>query len=179
MDQKCALVTGSNRGIGFAIAKDLLKQGMKVAVCCRRNEDATEAVKSLASDNAFPFACDVVNEESCKSCVAQVQEKFGRIDILVNNAGGSFDLGKECSKLTNDELSQAFGVNLFSAINLTRYVLPGMLERKYGRIVNVSSKSGSFSGSWYNAPGSRLLCFFVLPFLTCFSSKRMVFQSVL
>ena len=83
----------------------------------------------------------------------EVQHELGgSICVLVNNAGGHYDKGQKCSDLSSGDFLEAMRVNLFGAIELTRLVLPQMKEHGFGRIVMVSSRSGSFKHSWLNAP---------------------------
>jgi len=132
------LITGGSAGLGYAAALILVAQGYRVAIAARdqtRLEYAAERLRASATTEVLSIVCDVMSASAIENLYATVEKRWGGIDILMNNAGGS-------SRGNIDELSDSdwqhdFDLKLFSAIRLTRLVLPGMKERKWGRIINV------------------------------------------
>jgi short-subunit dehydrogenase len=137
-----ALVTGGSRGIGPHIARELAQRGVRVAIAARTASEleAHAARMAEAGLSVAAFSADVTEAAQRRDLVARVQRKFGPVDILVNNAGG--DPQREFHKLTEEEVEDVLALNLTGAVVLTRLVLPGMLDRKKGHIVNVSSMAG-------------------------------------
>jgi acetoacetyl-CoA reductase len=136
-----ALVTGGTRGIGLAISERLVERGVKVAAGYSRD---AEAAKRLV--DAHPEAEISIHQgnigraEDCERVINEVIEQHGQLDILVNNAGINID--KTVRKMTPEEWDQVVHVNLSGAFYLSSSVLNHMLERKYGRIINISSVIG-------------------------------------
>jgi acetoacetyl-CoA reductase len=140
LDGKTAIVTGAGRGIGRAIAKDLGVIGANVVINYARSaesaEQLAEEIRETGSQ-ALPIRADVTDYEQVGEMVRQTIEAFGRIDILVNNAGITRD--KTLKNMTRQHWDEVINVNLGSTFNCTKQVLPFMLERKSGKIVNISS----------------------------------------
>jgi 3-oxoacyl-[acyl-carrier protein] reductase len=136
---RVALVTGSTRGIGRAIAEMLAGCGARVAVVGR---DAAKAVEVAAqiSPEARGFACDVADIASVTALVAAVEEAFGSIDILVNNAGLTRD--NIMLRLKDDDWDAVIDANLRGAFVAIRSATRGMMKRRWGRIINISSVVG-------------------------------------
>ncbi len=155
LTSRTALVTGSSRGIGAAVAIALAKAGARVAVNYRTQaQDAERVVKKIKSlgGQAAAFAADVSNAGAVKALVEQVEAKLGTVDILVNNAG--IAITKPIDQLTEDDFDRTIAVNLKSAFLCSQAVLPGMRLRTWGRIVNISSgaaRGGGSIGPHYNA----------------------------
>jgi NAD(P)-dependent dehydrogenase (short-subunit alcohol dehydrogenase family) len=146
MDDKAlttALVTGGGRGIGQGIALGLAKAGMQVAVTARSADQLAETV-NLAGGNTIAVAADVADPAAVRSMVREVTERLGPVDLLVNNAGtgGPFGLLWE-----NDPEAwwRCLEVNLRGPYLCCREVLPGMIARKRGCIVNVASGAGTYA----------------------------------
>jgi short-subunit dehydrogenase len=140
-----AIVTGGSRGIGPYIAEALVAQGAKVALVAR-SEPELEANALRLSESAaevVAFGADVTSPEERRELIDAVEGRLGAVDVLVNNAGG--DLQREFHNLTEDEIQAVLELNLTSAVVLARLVLPSMLERGRGHIVNVSSMAGRVS----------------------------------
>ena len=139
---------GSPTGIGFATAKLLGRDGAALAVCSTTDRIRERAAELEALGYAAAgFVADLTGWEQAHSMVVTVLERFRRIDVLVNNAGmvqvGTEELSGRFVDLTEEQWDREIALNLKTAVNVTHAVLPGMLERGYGRIVNVSSVTGT------------------------------------
>ncbi len=139
---KIALITGASRGIGSAIARAYTDEGASVALAARGADDlenlATELREKAA--RAEPFVCDVTNAEQVQQLPGLVEEKLGPIDILVNNAGAA---GSHKIVDHPDDLWQLMlDANLTSVYRVTKAVIPGMIKRKQGRVINIASVAG-------------------------------------
>jgi len=140
LDGKTAIVTGAGRGIGRAIAKELGETGANVVINYANSADAaTELAEELreSGTQALPIRADVTDYDQVGDMIRQTIEAFGQIDILVNNAGITRD--KTLKNMTRQHWDDVIDVNLGSTFNCTKQVLPYMLERKSGKIVNNSS----------------------------------------
>ncbi|HEY8348152.1 MAG TPA: 3-oxoacyl-ACP reductase family protein [Symbiobacteriaceae bacterium] len=137
---QAALVTGASRGIGRAVALALAEAGAAVTVVYRERQQAAEAVVAeITGRGGRAFACqgDVANPADCTRMVEETISRFGRLDILVNNAG--IALEKLLVDTTVEEWDRLMAVHLRGMFVCTRAALPGMIERRYGRIINISS----------------------------------------
>jgi NAD(P)-dependent dehydrogenase (short-subunit alcohol dehydrogenase family) len=150
--RRTALVTGANRGIGFAIATGLAAAGHDVAVCARHLADADSAAERIGH-GAFGVALDVTDPPGVALAVDQVIAHTGRLDVVVNNAGGHYDDGVAAAEMTDDDLIDALDINTVGPWRVIRAALPHLRAAGWGRIVNVSSRSGTFSATWATAPG--------------------------
>ena len=139
LNGKNALVTGSTRGIGRSIAETLAKSGARVAVVGRDLEKAREAATVLGNA-AQGFACDVTDTAAVAKLVADVETAFGSIDILVNNAGITRD--NLVMRLKDDDWDAVQNSNLRGAFAAIRAASRGMMKRRSGRIINISSIIG-------------------------------------
>lgn len=135
---RTALVTGGTRGIGAAISKKLLGDGFQVAATYQKNDD--QAKQFSAETGIKVYKWDVKNLDSCKKGVKQVEADLGPVDILVNNAGMTMD--GAFHKMSSVQWDDVIGTNLTSCFNMCQTVLDGMRERRYGRIINMSSING-------------------------------------
>ena len=137
---RVALVTGASRGIGEAIALRFAAEGAAVAVHFRRNGEMAERVcERIASDGgkAVPIQGDVGDAEDIPALVEGVLDRFGRIDILVNNAG--IFLPTSISEAVLADIEKLMQVNVLGLIRVSRAVIPGMIDRRYGKVVNIAS----------------------------------------
>ena len=136
---KNALVTGSTRGIGRAIAETLAQSGARVAIVGRELQKAQQAATAVGN-GAQGFACDVTDTAAVAKLVADVETAFGSIDILVNNAGITRD--NLVMRLKDDDWDSVQNANLRGAFAAIRAVSRGMMKRRGGRIINISSIIG-------------------------------------
>jgi 3-oxoacyl-[acyl-carrier protein] reductase len=142
-NRKIALVTGSARGIGRAIALDLAKQGADVVVNYRSRPDAAQEVAEKIREmgrKALVVKADVADENKVKLMVDQAVKELGPIDILVNNA--ALHRGGRVQSIAPEEWDLVIDVALRGAFNCCRHVVPFMVERRWGRIINISSTAG-------------------------------------
>lgn len=143
LEGQTALVTGASRGIGRAIALRLAKDGARVAVNYRSREDlAAEVVRSIqdAGGQAIMVQGDVRYAEQVLAMVTQVREQFGPVQILVNNAGVLYR--GDLDEFDPDRFDEMVQVNINGIVHCIRAVKQDMIERRYGRIVNLSSIAG-------------------------------------
>jgi 3-oxoacyl-[acyl-carrier protein] reductase len=136
---RTALVTGSTRGIGRAIAQRLAGAGARVAVVGRDRSRAEEVAAAVGRD-AAGFACDVADVASVTALVEGVEKAFGQIDILVNNAGLTRD--NILFRLKDDDWDAVLDANLRGAFVAIRAASRGMMKRRWGRIINIASVVG-------------------------------------
>ncbi len=134
-----AFVTGSTRGIGLAIAERLHAAGAKVAIVGRKPEQAA-AVAARLGAGAAGFGCDVANPAQVDSAVAAAEQALGPIGILVNNAGLTRD--NILLRLSEEDWDAVLDANLKGAFHTTRAVIKGMMKRRAGRIINITSIVG-------------------------------------
>lgn len=161
---KVAVVTGASSGLGRSAALAYAEYGADVAVlgidtdklCSVKEEIEKKGRKSIA------IKCDVTNEEEVKSAVNQIIKEFSHIDILLNNAGVAVRGGVETLK--EEDWDKSFNVNVKGMYLMSKYIIPGMKERKYGKIVNIASvnaiiadKNDIFIRHSYNASKAAVL----------------------
>lgn len=139
LDNKTALVTGGARGIGESIAAHLVREGARVVIA-DIEEDRAEKACQVIGKNASFIHMDVTDKESVETGVRRVTEELGRIDILVNNAGVSRRV--TLLSMEPDEWNHVFKVNTYGPYLTTRAVLPQMIKREKGKIVNIAAMVG-------------------------------------
>ena len=142
-DKKVVLVTGSSRGLGRAMALEFAKKGYDVAVHYARSAAPAEAVAQEARAlgvKASVFCADVSDAAACQSLVDEVNKTFGSLDVLVNNAGITRDT--LTLRMKEDDWRDVLETNLSSGFFVTKSALRGMLRRKWGRVINISSVVG-------------------------------------
>ena len=151
---KFAVVTGAAQGIGAGVVKRFLEDGVDAVALVDLNLEAAEATaKELdpTGTRAFAFKCNVANPLDVERCFAEIIAKFGRVDILVNNAGIIRD--RTIIKMPVEDWELVLKIDLSALFYCCKQVLPGMIERQYGKIVNMSSMGfmGSHGQSNYAA----------------------------
>ena len=140
LSSKVALVTGGSRGIGHAIAQTLGRAGARVAVLARDGDKADQAAKALGNGTGRGYACDVADPGQVESVVATVEREFGHIDILVNNAGTTRD--NLLFRIGEEDWDTVLDTNLKGAFLVTKQAARGMIKRRWGRVINITSIVG-------------------------------------
>jgi acetoacetyl-CoA reductase len=145
MNGQVALVTGGIRGIGLAICERLMNRGVHVAAGYSSNRDAAQQFYDKYADHGVTIhQGNIGSNEDCERVISEVLEQHGQLDILVNNAGVTVD--KTMRKMSPEEWDHVIHVNLSGAFYLSRAILQHMLDRNYGRVINISSVIGSSGG---------------------------------
>jgi NAD(P)-dependent dehydrogenase (short-subunit alcohol dehydrogenase family) len=145
MKKKIALVTGSNKGLGFETCLQLAQLGLTVILSARdliKGEVAAKLLADRGMDVLF-YQLDVSNQNNISRIARQIEQQFGRLDILVNNAAILYDTWQKAVDADLEVVNQALLTNLFGPWRLSQVCAPIMKKNKYGRIVNVSSGAGS------------------------------------
>ncbi|MCI0460590.1 MAG: SDR family oxidoreductase [Gemmataceae bacterium] len=143
---KTALVTGGGSGIGLAVARAFLQEGARVMIAGRNEQKLARAAADLqGGERLFYYAADIADPEQVRQLIDQATRWLGRIDILVNNAGLNIK-ERTIRQLDPDKWQLLLRANLDGAFYCTHYVLPQMLERRDGVIVNVNSIAGKRAG---------------------------------
>lgn len=141
IDRKAAFITGGTKGIGFAIAETLAREGYRVFVCSRTRTDLEEAIAKLSAiGEAAGKLCDVRDADQVKAALESCEKRFGSVDILVNNAGVGI-IGKSVEETSPEEFRETLETNLFGVFYACRYAIPLMKEHG-GYIINISSLAG-------------------------------------
>jgi NAD(P)-dependent dehydrogenase (short-subunit alcohol dehydrogenase family) len=141
-DTKVWYITGASKGMGLAIAKQLLSKGHKVAATSR----SISALHQLAvfEDQFLPLEVDLKSEASVAESIKETVDRFGRLDVVVNNAG--YGLGGALEELTSEEISENFEVNFFAVVRVVQQALPYLRKQRSGHIINISSIAGFAPG---------------------------------
>ncbi|KGQ63623.1 SDR family oxidoreductase [Gallibacterium anatis] len=137
-----ALITGASAGFGAAIARKLAQEGHKVIVTARRKERLL-ALQQEIGENCLPLAFDITDEKATLQAIAELPEAWKAIDILVNNAGLALGVGAAQDSSLED-WKQMIATNITGLVTVTHAVLPGMVERNRGLIVNLGSIAGTY-----------------------------------
>lgn len=150
LEGKTAVVTGGGRGIGAAVGRELAQAGAAVLLAARTAADveAVAAELARAGHRAWGTTCDVTDPEQVVALARTAEEKLGRVDVLVNNAGMAASAPVKAQSL--EEWERLFAVNTTGTFLCTRAFLPGMVERGWGRVINVASIAG-LTGAAYIA----------------------------
>jgi acetoacetyl-CoA reductase len=163
LEGKVVVVTGSSKGIGATIAKELAKQGAKVVVNYNSSAAGAEKVVGEIEElggTAIAVKANVSNLEDAKSLIEQTVAHFGKVDVLVNNAGITRD--KTFKKMDENAWNEVINTNLNSVYHTTSAVINPMLEQKFGRIINISSivgQAGAFGQTNYAASKAGIIGF--------------------
>ena len=154
---KVAVVTGSTKGIGLAIAERLVNEGASVAISARTKSDV-EDVAARLGESAFGVTCDVADPDACRRLIDVTVARFGRLDVLVNNAG--FGVFKSISEMTVQEWRRQIDVNLGGVFYCSKAALPHLSASGDGFIINIGSLAGRnffAGGTGYNAAKAGLV----------------------
>jgi NAD(P)-dependent dehydrogenase (short-subunit alcohol dehydrogenase family) len=146
-----ALVTGANRGIGLEICRQLASRDYRVILSARSLQKA-EAGARLVQGHVHPMALDVTSTESISLAHAETLERFGRVDILVNNAAILLNEPATLFDVSVGDFRATLETNVVGAIAVSQEFVPGMVARRFGRVVNVSSRAGQLSTMGDYAP---------------------------
>jgi NAD(P)-dependent dehydrogenase (short-subunit alcohol dehydrogenase family) len=159
MDQRIAVVTGANRGIGLEICRQLARGGLRVLLTSRSAAKGRAAIKALAADQIEVDyqPLDVTSPVSIKALAGHVAERFGRVDVLVNNAGVMLDpRGSRVLDARPKTFRDTLETNVLGPLQLMQALVPLMKKRGYGRIVNMSSGQGQLSDMGVGTPAYRV-----------------------
>ncbi len=147
---RVAIVTGGSRGLGRQAALSLAREGAHVAICARGKETLEQTTAELRAlgVKALGVVADVTQAVDPQRLFDETVRALGRVDILVNNAGGS--RGSDLEHSSDEEVEETFRLNLFGAMRLTRLAIPGMRERRWGRVITISSIYGREHGGGFS-----------------------------
>lgn len=148
---KKALVTGATGGIGGSVAKVLAASGAQLAISGSKQEKLDALNNDVFGGKATPIACDLSNLSGVEELIKQAEEKLGGIDILVCNAGVTRD--NLALRMKDEEWQQVIDINLTASFRMTRAAIKGMMKRRFGRIIYVTSVVG-----WSGNPGQANYC---------------------
>ena len=159
LENKVAVITGGTTGIGKAIAEKFLKEGAIVGICSNIESDVEKAVEELSAYGTVRgMVVNIAEKAEDEAFVKAMAEEFGHIDILVNNAGITKDA--QFYKMTDEQFNAVIDVNLRGNYYMTKAVIPFMMEKKYGKIIHLSSVSafnGNFGQSNYAASKAAII----------------------
>jgi NAD(P)-dependent dehydrogenase (short-subunit alcohol dehydrogenase family) len=152
--KRIAVVTGANRGIGLEVCRQLAAAGQHVVLGSRSAAAGEAAARSLAARglDVEPHPLDVTDDESVRAIVNHVERALGGADVLVNNAGLLLDENADVLDVDVQRFRDSMETNVYGPLRLTQAVMPGMISRGYGRVVNVSSEAGQLSSMSDYAP---------------------------
>jgi acetoacetyl-CoA reductase/3-oxoacyl-[acyl-carrier protein] reductase len=163
LDEKTALVTGASRGIGRAIALELAREGAAVALNYQSSDAKAQEVADeigKAGGKSMLAKANLADRQEARGMVKRVADEFGGLDVLVNNAGITRD--RSLKKMTDEQWEEVIQTNLNSYFYCTSAAVPLMLERGFGRIVNISSMNGqmgAFGQANYSASKGGIIAF--------------------
>jgi NAD(P)-dependent dehydrogenase (short-subunit alcohol dehydrogenase family) len=142
---RVAVVTGGSRGLGLVLARELVREGARVAICARDQAELDRARTQLERSGAavLPLTCDITSRDQVDAMLARVRERLGPVDILINNAG-IIQVGP-MEEMTAEDYENALRVHFWGPLFTTLGVLPEMRRRRAGRIVNIASIGGKIS----------------------------------
>lgn len=155
---KTALVTGGNRGIGFAICQGLLDRGFDLLLAARSRDRAEDALRQLQTGEnaAYPIVLDVTDSKSIRQAVAQTKERVAALDVLINDAGIYPDEGVDILTVPRALLDRSMQTNAFGPIEMVQAFLPLLEAAPAARVINVSSGNGQLDGLSTQVPSYSL-----------------------
>ncbi len=139
-----ALVTGANRGIGLEVCRQLAARGYRVLLAARDFQKGDAAARTIAG-NVQPLELDVTDAKSVERAKDEAIQKAGRVDVLVNNAGVLIGENDDLFATSIDTFRKTLETNLIGAVAVSQAFVPAMITRRFGRVVNVSSRAGQLS----------------------------------
>ncbi|MGK6317719.1 SDR family NAD(P)-dependent oxidoreductase [Neorhizobium sp. DT-125] len=144
LTDKVVFITGPAKGMGAAITRAFAAEGCKLALVGRDTSAIEPIAEELKSNghSAIVIGCDLTDASRCDAAAARTLEAFGRIDVLVNVAGGSGPMGKTGVETTPEEFDEIVTLNMNGCFHMIRAVLPTMIDRRYGKVVNVGGTFG-------------------------------------
>jgi NAD(P)-dependent dehydrogenase (short-subunit alcohol dehydrogenase family) len=152
-EQRTALVTGANRGIGFEVCRQLAGKGLRVILTARDGAKADAAAATLgAAGDVIAATLDVSDERSVRGLASDLSRRRLHVDVLVNNAAVLVGESTGVLETAVDDLRATFATNLFGVVSVCQAFVPGMIARGYGRVVNVSSQAGQLQSMGTYAP---------------------------
>ena len=152
MTSGIALVTGANRGIGLEVVRQLAQRRFTTVLGSRDLEKGRAAAEALVGVEVDPRRLDVADPDGVRELASGLEDDYGRLDVLVNNAGIHYDTWESGVQADLDVVHEALETNLFGAWRTAQACLPLLRRSQHGRVVNVSSGSGSISGMGAGAP---------------------------
>ena len=150
--QRVAVVTGANRGIGLEVVRQLAGDGLRVVLTSRDTDEGKAAVNGMRSPNVLYHPLDVTDPDSVAALAAWLDGELNGVDVLVNNAALLLNTGGTVLDTPLDDLRTTLETNLYGALLMCQALVPGMMGRGYGRVVNVSSGAGQLSSMSTYAP---------------------------
>jgi len=152
-ERRVALVTGGNRGIGLEVCRQLAEKGHRVILTARHSAKASAAAAKLRrGGDVSPAVLDVTDARTIQLLARELASRGVHVDIVVNNAGILVGESRGVLETTDDDLRRSFDTNVVGAIAVSQAFVPGMIDRRYGRVVNVSSEAGQLSTMGTYAP---------------------------
>lgn len=160
-NQKVAVVTGGNRGLGFEASRQLAKQGYKVILTSRDEDKGKAAANKLQTEglDVISYPLDVNSDESSRNLAEFIRQQFGKLDVLVNNAAIYIDNQASTNSIFNikiETLHKTIDTNVYGVVRVTQALIPLMKKQNYGRIVNVSSGMGQLTDMEGGSPAYRI-----------------------
>jgi NAD(P)-dependent dehydrogenase (short-subunit alcohol dehydrogenase family) len=146
-DPLVALVTGANRGIGFEVCRQLATRGYRTLLSGRDDARTEKAAQGLQRDglDVSAITLDVADTKSIARAAREIDRRFGGVDVLINNAAVLIAESSDLLDTSLDDLRTTFETNVFGLIAVSKTFVPGMVERRFGRVVNVSSAAGQLA----------------------------------
>jgi NAD(P)-dependent dehydrogenase (short-subunit alcohol dehydrogenase family) len=152
-ERRTALVTGANRGIGLEVCRQLARQGLDVILTARDSAKADAAAARLRADGRVaPAVLDVTDARGIQLLARDLASRGVHVDVVVNNAAVLVGESRGVLQTTDDDLRTTFETNVFGAVAVCRAFVPGMIARRFGRVVNVSSEAGQLASMGTYAP---------------------------
>jgi NAD(P)-dependent dehydrogenase (short-subunit alcohol dehydrogenase family) len=180
VENKIALVTGANKGIGFEICRHLAQKGIQV-ILTARNKDKGEKAKRKLQNSGLDVVfhqMDVTSENSIQKAADYVREKFGKLNILINNAGIGEDYANSALNTNIDQIKKIIETNTFGPLRVCRAFIPIMLGSNGARIINISSIMGALSEMGSGSVGYRISKT-ALNAITCILASELKDQNIM